>query len=39
MLEEHEIAMAYVDIKMPGPSGLEAINWGRKYLRIPVIIS
>ena len=22
MLEEHEIAMAYVDIKMPGPSGL-----------------
>lgn len=28
MLEEHEIAMAYVDIKMPGPSGLEAIKLG-----------
>ena len=36
MLEEHEIAMAYVDIKMPGPSGLEAIKLGfllgKRYL-------
>lgn len=30
MLEEHEIAMAYVDIKMPGPSGLEAIKLGKE---------
>ena len=29
MLEENDIAMAYVDIKMPGPSGLEAIKMGK----------
>lgn len=30
MLEENDIAMAYVDIKMPGPSGLEAIKMGKE---------
>lgn len=39
MLEEHEIAMAYVDIKMPGPSGLEAIKLGKEISPDTVIIS